>query len=86
MYVSVVAGLHDIWVWFIYGCGLSHRNFLYVSPLSLDFRSVNKRNIGIKVQFMGGEDRDDVLPAIYGRSNGPAFLREWWCLVQYHNK
>lgn len=55
-------------------------------PQFLDFRSVNKRNIGIKVQFMAGEDKEDNIPAIYGRSSGPAFLREWWCLVHYHNK
>lgn len=64
----------------------TYKNFLYVYPHTLDLRGVNKRNIGIKVQFMGGEEREDVLPAIYGRSNGPAFLRDWWCLVQYHNK
>ena len=63
-----------------------HRNFLYIYPMSINFRSNNKQNIGIKVQFMGGEEREDILPIIYGRSNGPAFLREWWCLVHYLNK
>ena len=34
---------------------LSSRNFLYVYPQSLDFRSVSRRNIGVKVQFLKGE-------------------------------
>ena len=62
----------------------SSRNFLYVYRQSLDFRSVNHHNIGIKVQFLKGEDpnsREDCLPAIYGQLSGPAFMREWWCLV-----
>jgi len=32
------------------------RNMLYIYPQSLDFRNSKGRNIGIKVQFMAGED------------------------------
>ena len=59
---------------------------LYVSPQMLDFRSGKGRNIGVKVQFMAGEDKEDVCPAIYGKSCSPSFLRESWCPVLYHNR
>ena len=32
------------------------RNMLYIYPQSLDFHNSKGRNIGIKIQFMGGED------------------------------
>ena len=32
------------------------RNMLYIYPQSLDFRNSKGRNIGIKIQFMVGED------------------------------
>ena len=59
---------------------------LYVYPLSLDFRSGKGRNIGVKVQFLSGEEKEDVCPAIYGKSCSPSFLREAWCPVVYHNR
>ncbi len=62
------------------------RNMMYVYPLSLDFRSGKGRNVGVKVQFMAGEDKEDVCPHIYGKSCSPSFLREAWCPVLYHNR
>lgn len=59
---------------------------MYVYPMSLDFRSGKGRNIGVKVQFMAGEEKEDVCPVIYGRSCSPSFLREAWCPVLYHNR
>ena len=59
---------------------------LYVYPLSLDFRNGKGRNIGVKVQFMSGEEKEDVCPAIYGKSCSASFLREAWCPVIYHNR
>ena len=32
------------------------RNMLYIYPQTLDFRNSKGRNVGIKVQFMAGED------------------------------
>ena len=57
-------------------------------PQSVDLRSQSKgQNIGVKVQFMAGEDpKVDALQIIYGRSSGPRFIREYWCPVVYHNK
>ncbi len=62
------------------------RHMLYVSPLSLDFRSRKERNLGIKIQFMSGEDPEDVCCNIYGKSNTHQHLREIWTPVCYHNK
>ncbi len=59
---------------------------MYVYPLSLDFRSGKGRNVGVKVQFMAGEEKEDVCPHIYGKSCSPSFLREAWCPVLYHNR
>lgn len=64
----------------------SCRNMLYVYPQALDFRSGKGRNIGVKVQFLSGEEKEDVCPAIYGKSCSPSFLREAWCPIAYHNK
>ncbi len=63
-----------------------YRNMLYVYPLALDFRSGKGRNVGVKVQFLSGEEKEDVCPAIYGKSCSPSFLREAWCPVVYHNR
>ena len=57
---------------------------LYVYPQTLDFRNGKGRNIGVKVQFMAGEEKEDACPAIYGKSCSPSFLRESWCPVLYH--
>lgn len=62
------------------------RNFLYVCPRSLDFKAGKGRNIGIRVLFMAGEEKEDACCVIYGRSSGPSFLRETWSSVLYHNR
>lgn len=59
---------------------------LYVYPLSLDFRNGKGRNIGVRIHFLSGEEKEDVCPAIYGKSCSPSFLREAWCPVIYHNR
>ena len=59
---------------------------LYVYPLSLDFRKVNGHDIGVKVQFLSGEEMEDVCQVIYGKSYSPSFVREAWCPVVYHNR
>ena len=59
---------------------------LYVHPQVLDFKSVKGRNIGVRVRFMSGEEKEDACPAIYGKSSSPMFLREAWCPVLYRNK
>lgn len=59
---------------------------LYVYPQALDFRSGKGRNVGVKVQFMSGEEKEDACPAIYGKSCSPMFLREAWCPILYHNR
>lgn len=64
----------------------SSRNMLYVYPQALDFRSGKGRNVGVKVQFMSGEEKEDACPAIYGKSCSPLFLREAWCPILYHNR
>lgn len=64
----------------------TYKNMLYVCPQTLDFRSGKGRNVGVKVQFMAGEEKEDVCPAIYGKSCSPSFLRESWCPVLYHNR
>ncbi|KAJ8380780.1 hypothetical protein SKAU_G00015580 [Synaphobranchus kaupii] len=65
-----------------------YRNFLYVYPQRLNFvnRLTSARNITIKIQFMSGEDPSCALPVIFGKSNGPEFLREVYTPVTYHNK
>ena len=67
-------------------CTHTIRNMLYVYPLSLDFRSGKGRNIGVRVHFLSGEEKEDVCPAIYGKSCSPSYLREAWCPVIYHNR
>lgn len=65
---------------------IASRNMLYIYPQVLDFRSGKGRNIGIKVQFMSGEEAEDSCPAIYGKSCSPVFLREAWVPILYHNR
>lgn len=59
---------------------------LYVYPEALEFKSGKGRNVGVKVQFMSGEEKEDACPAIYGKSCSPMFLREAWCPILYHNR
>ena len=52
----------------VYAPATTYKNFLYVYPQSLDARGQSKgQNIGVKVQFMAGENpRTDALQVIYG--------------------
>ena len=67
---------------------VTYRNTLYVYPEQLNFtnRTGSARNIAVKVQFMVDEDESHALPCIYGKSNGPEFVKEIMTPVIYHNK
>ena len=62
------------------------RNMLYITPLSLDFRSGKGRNVGVKMQCMSGEDPNETCRNIYGKSCSPQYLSETWIPVLYHNR
>ncbi|KAL5487361.1 hypothetical protein EMCRGX_G019952 [Ephydatia muelleri] len=70
----------------VYHPATTYKNFLYVYPVNLDFKAGKGRNIGIRILFMSGEEKEDACCAIYGRSSGPSFLREAWSSVLYHNR
>lgn len=64
------------------------RNLLYICPKDLNFtnRSGERaRNIAIKVQFMG-EDDNQGMKVIFGKSSCPEFTTEAYTAVTYHNK
>ncbi|CAH1775987.1 unnamed protein product, partial [Owenia fusiformis] len=65
-----------------------YRNLLYIYPKSLNFtnRQGSARNIAVKVQFMAGEDDNQALPVIFGKSSCPEYAREMYTSVTYHNK
>ncbi|XP_077326427.1 dedicator of cytokinesis protein 6 isoform X7 [Lithobates pipiens] len=66
----------------------SYRNLLYVYPRSLNFssRQGSMRNIAVKVQFMAGEDPNQALPVIFGKSSCSEYYTEAYTSVVYHNK
>ncbi|XP_040202409.1 dedicator of cytokinesis protein 6 isoform X5 [Rana temporaria] len=66
----------------------SYRNLLYVYPRSLNFssRQGSMRNITVKVQFMAGEDPNQALPVIFGKSSCSEYYTEAYTSVVYHNK
>ncbi|XP_073443617.1 dedicator of cytokinesis protein 6 isoform X5 [Dendrobates tinctorius] len=72
----------------VYSPYTSYRNLLYVYPKCLNFssRQGSVRNIAIKVQFMAGEDPNQALPVIFGRSSCNEFYSESYTAVVYHNK
>ncbi|CAL8097805.1 unnamed protein product [Calicophoron daubneyi] len=69
---------------------MSYRNLLYVYPKSVSFpasRQASSRNIGVCVQLLYSDSTvTKVLPAIYGKSNSPAFVSEAFTTVLYHNR
>jgi len=67
---------------------VNYRNTLYVYPTHLNFsnRGGSAKNIAVKVQFMAGEDPDQALTCIYGKSSGPELVKEVWTSITYHNK
>ncbi|XP_072005660.1 dedicator of cytokinesis protein 6 isoform X3 [Engystomops pustulosus] len=72
----------------VYSPYTSYRNLLYVYPKCLNFssRQGSVRNIAVKVQFMAGEDPNQALPVIFGRSSCNEFYSESYTSVVYHNK
>ncbi|KAM4039640.1 dedicator of cytokinesis protein 6 isoform 7-T7 [Anomaloglossus baeobatrachus] len=72
----------------VYSPYTSYRNLLYVYPKCLNFssRQGSVRNIAVKVQFMAGEDPNQALPVIFGRSSCNEFYNESYTAVVYHNK
>lgn len=64
------------------------RNLLYVYPQSLNFanRQGSARNITVKVQFMNGEDPNNAMPVIFGKSSCGDFAKEAYTSVVYHNR
>ncbi|XP_075715136.1 dedicator of cytokinesis protein 6 isoform X4 [Rhinoderma darwinii] len=72
----------------VYSPYTSYRNLLYVYPKCLNFssRQGSVRNIAVKVQYMAGEDPNQALPVIFGRSSSNEFYSEGYTAVVYHNK
>ncbi|VDP72611.1 unnamed protein product [Echinostoma caproni] len=68
----------------------SYRNLLYVYPRSVSFpasRQNSSRNIAICVQLLCTDgDVTKSLPAIFGRSSCPTFVKEAFTTVLYHNR
>ncbi|XP_044157107.1 dedicator of cytokinesis protein 7 isoform X6 [Bufo gargarizans] len=72
----------------VYVPNTTYRNILYVYPQSLNFanRQGSARNITVKVQFMSGEDPNNAMPVIFGKSSCPEFSKEAYTAVVYHNR
>ncbi|XP_068130411.1 dedicator of cytokinesis protein 6 isoform X6 [Hyperolius riggenbachi] len=72
----------------VYSPYSSYRNLLYVYPRSLNYssRQGSVRNIAVKVQFMAGEDPNQALPVIFGKSSCSEYYTEAYTAVVYHNK
>ncbi|XP_048395891.1 dedicator of cytokinesis protein 7 isoform X4 [Stegostoma tigrinum] len=66
----------------------TYRNLLYVYPQSLNFanRQGSARNITVKVQFMSGEDQNNAMQVIFGKSSCAEFIKESYTAVIYHNR
>ncbi|KAM6963296.1 dedicator of cytokinesis protein 7 isoform 11-T11 [Aplochiton taeniatus] len=72
----------------VYVPNTKYRNLLYVNPQSLNFanRQGSARNITVKVQFMNGEDPNNAMPVIFGKSSCADFYKEAYTSVVYHNR
>eukprot|EP00079_Xenopus_tropicalis_P024385 XP_012816995.1 PREDICTED: dedicator of cytokinesis protein 7 isoform X9 [Xenopus tropicalis] len=72
----------------VYVPDTTYRNLLYVYPQSLNFanRQGSARNITVKVQFMSGEDPNNAMAVICGKSSSPEFSKEAYTAVVYHNR
>ncbi|XP_054859895.1 dedicator of cytokinesis protein 6 [Eublepharis macularius] len=72
----------------VYTPHTTYRNLMYVYPQSLNFssRQGSVRNITVKLQFMAGEDPEQALPVIFGKSSCSEFAKEAYTAVVYHNK
>ncbi|KAG7311828.1 hypothetical protein JYU34_002911 [Plutella xylostella] len=65
-----------------------YRNLLYVYPKEIFLAAFpsRARNITVRIQLLSGENQEDALPAIFGRSSCPEFSTEAYTTVLYHNK
>ncbi|KAK3532757.1 hypothetical protein QTP86_028126 [Hemibagrus guttatus] len=72
----------------VYTPHTTYRNLLYVYPQNLNFssRQGSVRNIAVKVQFMAGEDPNQAMPVIFGKSSCAEFYKEAYSPVIYHDK
>uniref|UniRef100_A0A674DUG5 Dedicator of cytokinesis 7 n=1 Tax=Salmo trutta TaxID=8032 RepID=A0A674DUG5_SALTR len=72
----------------VYVPNTTYRNLLYVNPHSLNFanRQGSARNITVKVQFMNGEDPNNAMPVIFGKSSCGDYTREAYTAVVYHTR
>ncbi|XP_077439260.1 dedicator of cytokinesis protein 7 isoform X17 [Vanacampus margaritifer] len=72
----------------VYVPNTTYRNLLYVNPQSLNFanRQGSARNITVKVQFMNGEDPNNAMQVIFGKSSCADFYKEAYTSVVYHNR
>ncbi|XP_041446320.1 dedicator of cytokinesis protein 7 isoform X1 [Xenopus laevis] len=72
----------------VYVPDTTYRNLLYVYPQSLNFanRQGSARNITVKVQFMSGEDPNNAMAVICGKSSSPEFSKDAYTSVVYHNR
>ncbi|XP_029606349.1 dedicator of cytokinesis protein 7 isoform X17 [Salmo trutta] len=72
----------------VYVPNTTYRNLLYVNPHSLNFanRQGSARNITVKVQFMNGEDPNNAMPVIFGKSSCADYAKEAYTAVVYHNR
>lgn len=66
----------------------TYRNLLYVYPKDLNFtnRPGSARNIACKIQLMCGEEPQNAMNVIFGKSSCPEFTNEVYTAVTYHNK
>ncbi|XP_060701989.1 dedicator of cytokinesis protein 7-like isoform X1 [Hemiscyllium ocellatum] len=65
-----------------------YRNLLYVYPQFFNFtnRQGSARNITVKIQLMGSEKVNNVLPVIFGKSGHPEYVNESYTPVAYHSR
>ncbi|XP_047664248.1 dedicator of cytokinesis protein 7-like isoform X1 [Tachysurus fulvidraco] len=73
---------------YVYTPHTTYRNLLYVYPQNLNFssRQGSVRNIAVKIQFMAGEDPNQAMPVIFGKSSCAEFYKEAYTPVIYHDK
>ncbi|ELU18915.1 hypothetical protein CAPTEDRAFT_161690 [Capitella teleta] len=67
---------------------VTYRNLLYVYPKGLNFtnRQGSARNIAVKVQLMDGEEQQNAMHVIFGKSSCPEYKSECYTTVTYHSK
>ncbi|XP_048582972.1 dedicator of cytokinesis protein 7-like [Nematostella vectensis] len=65
-----------------------YENLLYIYPQSVNFssRGTSARNIACKVQIMSGEDEQNCIECIFGKSSCASMSKEAYTHVTYHNR